>query len=82
MTIEQFNSTSYRCGDKVSFKGKSYEIEAIDFEKCLFGVNTTGDDNQIYWKHCENVDFITSTTPTINEHGDDFHAVPDELKTI
>jgi hypothetical protein len=82
MTIEQFYITSYRCGDKVSFKGQYYEIEAIDFEQCLFGINETGDGNQIDWKRCENVDFITSNTPSINEHGDDFHAVPDELKTI
>ena len=27
-------------------------------------------------------DFLAQFKPAINEHGDDFHAVPDELKTI
>lgn len=58
MTIEQFDKEKFVSGSKVLFDGEEYDIAAISFEEKLIGIMFDDDDDEIYWKRCENVELV------------------------
>ncbi len=68
MTIDEFNNTKFGAGDKVIYHGKKYPIASVDFEECLVGLDMECDLlEDIQWKRCENVIYVTSGTTTVED---------------
>ena len=57
MTPEDFLNTSFSNKDEVEYKGRRYNIAALDFEEHLIGI-CEFEDSDISWKRCENVNYF------------------------
>lgn len=66
MTIEEFNNTRFGFGIKAIYDGKVYDIESIDFQEAIFGLNNgTVECSKcghefidILWVRCENCEIM------------------------
>lgn len=63
MTIEEFDATKYSGKIKVKYKGKVFDVYAVDFEQKLIAINEfnysdTEVDFELQWKRCENVELM------------------------
>jgi hypothetical protein len=62
MKIEEFDNTEFGKGLKGLYKGQAYLIKSIDFEERLVGLlledNEEGDDYELSWVRCENIELI------------------------
>lgn len=58
MTVEEFNQRRYGAGMKCLYKGQELDIVSVDFEEALIGLEIEGDDENINWVRCENVEII------------------------
>lgn len=58
MTIEEFNNTQFKQGDKAEYKDKQYDIISIDFEECLIAFEYIENSETLYWARCENIKYI------------------------
>lgn len=61
MTITQFETTRFGNGDKAKYDGEVYPIAQVDFKECLIGllgVCEGGEDDDINWVRCENIELI------------------------
>ena len=61
MTITQFDLTGFVVGMKVDYNGKTYELEAVDFQEKLVAINLYADPDDLKWVRCENIKLILST---------------------
>lgn len=65
MTQEEFNQTSFGNGDRAIYKNKVYPVASVDFEENLIGLLMNisgGEEGDISWVRCENVEFIPKQT--------------------
>ena len=54
MTLEKFNETTFRKGMQILYKGRPYEVAAVDFDRNEIAfINENG--NQV-WRHCKHIE--------------------------
>ncbi|HLP99170.1 MAG TPA: hypothetical protein VK149_12080 [Sideroxyarcus sp.] len=56
MTLDEFKATGWLPRMAAIYKGKRYEIDSVDFEESLVGLEgAIGGCDDIKWVRCENV---------------------------
>lgn len=59
MTIEEFNQTSFRAGDKFKYHGEWHYLASVNFDEALLAYDESdedGEDMQFVWLRCESIE--------------------------
>ncbi len=69
MTRQEFNKSKWGAGMKAAINGSVRDIVSVDFEQKLIGLEIEGDDENIDWVRCENVELIDPQRTYLEQNG-------------